>query len=250
MNKGFTLIELSIIIVIIGVLIAGIVSGTSLIASSKAVKLTNQVTELAVVINTFKSKYGELPGDFRKASTYFGGANCTAGDTNTDSDLCDGNGNNIWGGAVGTADGTAEGTRVLQHLSDAELIGVGYVGGNANFVLGENAVETVYVGGGINFASTEAVTFANFGTNFASYDYVGNFMQFTSAFTNGQPGGAIINVETAYAIDVKVDDGSAESGKVISLNGYGQVADCIDATTKAFVFANAGVNCRMLFIVN
>lgn len=63
MRKGFTLVELSIVLVVIGLLIAGVLTAQSLMG---AARLNSQVHELqefdAGVIN-FKSKYRYLPGD-------------------------------------------------------------------------------------------------------------------------------------------------------------------------------------------
>ena len=63
MNKGFTLIELSIVLVIIGLLTGGILVGQSLIASARLQSFVSQMNQLDAAVALFKSNYRYLPGD-------------------------------------------------------------------------------------------------------------------------------------------------------------------------------------------
>jgi prepilin-type N-terminal cleavage/methylation domain-containing protein len=62
-TKGFTLVELSIVIIIIGFLIAGIAGGQSLIASAKLHSIITEVQSLQTASRVFTEQYGGLPGD-------------------------------------------------------------------------------------------------------------------------------------------------------------------------------------------
>ena len=62
-NKAFSLIELSIVLIIIGLLVAGIVGGQSLIENAKIYSFTSQFYDWKKNINTFYSIKGRLPGD-------------------------------------------------------------------------------------------------------------------------------------------------------------------------------------------
>lgn len=62
-NKGFTLVELSIVLVVIGLLIGGILVGKSLIDSARMNSFISQIQQYDGAIATFKSKYKYLPGD-------------------------------------------------------------------------------------------------------------------------------------------------------------------------------------------
>jgi prepilin-type N-terminal cleavage/methylation domain-containing protein len=62
-KKGFTLVELSIVLVIIGLLIGGILVGQSLIESAKMQSLVRQLGQYDAAVATFKDKFGALPGD-------------------------------------------------------------------------------------------------------------------------------------------------------------------------------------------
>jgi prepilin-type N-terminal cleavage/methylation domain-containing protein len=76
-KSAFSLIELSIVLIIIGLLIAGVTGGASLIKSSELRSAISEARGYAVAVNGFYSQYNELPGDYDVA---IGGS--SAGTTN------------------------------------------------------------------------------------------------------------------------------------------------------------------------
>jgi prepilin-type N-terminal cleavage/methylation domain-containing protein len=76
-NKGFTLVELAIVIVIIGLLVGGVLAGQELIAQAKVRSDIKRIMQIKAVSATFYSKYNAVPGDFNKANLMLGttGAN-------------------------------------------------------------------------------------------------------------------------------------------------------------------------------
>lgn len=65
-NKGgFTLVELSIVLVIIGLLIGGILAAQSMISTAKIQNAISQIQQFDVALNAFSAKYNSLPGDSR-----------------------------------------------------------------------------------------------------------------------------------------------------------------------------------------
>jgi len=69
MKHGFTLVELSIVLVIIGLLIGGILVGQSLISAAEINRMVRNLQQYDIAIGSFGTKYKGLPGD----SISFGG---------------------------------------------------------------------------------------------------------------------------------------------------------------------------------
>jgi prepilin-type N-terminal cleavage/methylation domain-containing protein len=62
-QSGFTLVELSIVLVIIGLLVGGVLVGSDLINAAQIRSQIRQFDELNAGVATFQLKYGSLPGD-------------------------------------------------------------------------------------------------------------------------------------------------------------------------------------------
>ena len=65
-NKAFSLIELSIVLIIIGLLVAGITGGQSLIKSAKMRTITTEIRNYEQALNSFYLLKGYLPGDIKR----------------------------------------------------------------------------------------------------------------------------------------------------------------------------------------
>lgn len=112
-EKGFTLVEMGIVLAIVGVIIGGaILKGPSLIASAKNKNLVNQYQTLTASIYGYQEKYGFFPGDDSEATTNLAGSGYT---------VTDGNGN----GQIGVG---AESFAANEHLVAAGLIKGSYDG--------------------------------------------------------------------------------------------------------------------------
>lgn len=69
-HNGFTLIELSIVLVIIGLIVGGILVGQDLIKAASIRTAIGQIEKYDAAVNTFRTKYNALPGDLSNASTF------------------------------------------------------------------------------------------------------------------------------------------------------------------------------------
>jgi prepilin-type N-terminal cleavage/methylation domain-containing protein len=137
-QSGFTLVEIAIVLVIIGLLLGGVLKGQEMITSSKAKSLFSDKAAIQAAYNTYSDRFRAIPGDDGAAAGRFtalacGVAVCTAG--NGDGAITNvnpGNWNN--GGAVNnlatrraaaTAIGAGnvdEAFKFWQHLRAAQLI--------------------------------------------------------------------------------------------------------------------------------
>src|SRR3990167_3356606 len=79
-QSGFTLIEIAIVLVIIGLLLGGVLKGQELINSAKVKNLASDFKNIPVYIYGYQDKYKALPGDDIAAVTHVTAA--TNGDGN------------------------------------------------------------------------------------------------------------------------------------------------------------------------
>ncbi|MDA0781315.1 MAG: prepilin-type N-terminal cleavage/methylation domain-containing protein [Rickettsiales bacterium] len=71
LKKGFALIELSIVMVLIGLIVASVVGGQALVKQAKLRNLISDVNQVKTAMNSFKLQYNALPGDIRNIQSYY-----------------------------------------------------------------------------------------------------------------------------------------------------------------------------------
>ncbi|MDC8759878.1 prepilin-type N-terminal cleavage/methylation domain-containing protein [Janthinobacterium fluminis] len=86
-QQGFTLVEIAIVLVIIGLLLGGVLKGQGLIDSAKVKNIIQQSNALSAAVNAYQDKFRALPGDDIQASTH---VPTTAGNGNGDGQIGDG----------------------------------------------------------------------------------------------------------------------------------------------------------------
>ncbi|MDP3307940.1 prepilin-type N-terminal cleavage/methylation domain-containing protein [Methylotenera sp.] len=78
-QAGFTLIELAIVLVIIGLLLGGVLKGQELINSAKVKNMVSDFKNTQVYIYGYQDKYRALPGDDANAVAHLGATAIQAG---------------------------------------------------------------------------------------------------------------------------------------------------------------------------
>ncbi len=76
-QSGFTLIEIAIVLVIIGLLLGGVLKGQELINSAKVKSFATDFRNIPVFIYGYQDKYKALPGDDKNVVANLGAAVCT-----------------------------------------------------------------------------------------------------------------------------------------------------------------------------
>lgn len=94
-QSGFTLIEIAIVLVIIGLLLGGVLKGQELINSAKVKNFATDFRNIPVYIYGYQDKFKALPGDDANAVTHLGNTICVAPCTA-------GSGNGVLGGSSAT----------------------------------------------------------------------------------------------------------------------------------------------------
>ena len=140
-QSGFTLVEIAIVLVIVGLLLGGVLKGQELITSSKAKALYADRTALQTAINMYQDRFKQLPGDDslagvltvatnglpvgtagRFTAAQCGGAECINGGGNGAITMA-GAFNNVLAAAPANGN-VAENNKMFQHLRAAGFIKV------------------------------------------------------------------------------------------------------------------------------
>jgi prepilin-type N-terminal cleavage/methylation domain-containing protein len=239
-RQGFTLIELAVVLVVIGLIIGGIVMGTDIVKQTRVKSVITEYQQFQTAHRTFKVKYGEIAGDFTEGYKYFrdmtpgctvnAQANCTV-DTG-----CNGNGDDHIDWNIG---GRCEINKFWMHLSAAGLLDEKYsgtfAGGTATtFVPGVN-VPKARIGEGKFWRLTFAAP-SNMGYNAG--------LGYTDQATLLALGDDAINVENARALDKKYDDAMPGKGKFVVET---VCATTTDITTAAYNLTNPRTLCSQMF---
>src|SRR3989449_5075772 len=67
-ETGFTLVEIAIVLVIIGLLLGGILKGQEMITQAKIKNAINDFNGITVAVTSYQDRYRALPGDDQNAT--------------------------------------------------------------------------------------------------------------------------------------------------------------------------------------
>ncbi len=260
-NKGFTLVELSVVLVIIGLLVAGLFVGTSLIRSAELREVIGEYDRYTKAIKEFQDKYQAFPGDMSNAETVWGSdATCPTTATNTTIKIatCNGDGNGRIGASTtaGVLDTTYsyEWFRAWQQLSNAGLLDTKFTGvkesatnGDAGIGLNVPQSKLSEKSGWTLYYFLQTATDTNlWGDNYGHvFSFGGNTTGITSA--------PVLSPDNAYSIDQKIDDGLPGRG-IIRARRTVTEANCTtsDTTQDAATYnsiSTTNMQCSLLFIL-
>ncbi len=209
-QSGFTLVEIAIVLVIIGLLLGGILKGQELINSARVRNIADQSSATQAAYYGFIDRYRQVPGDWAQAAATIG-----IGQTIVSPLIANTNAGN---GRI-TADDYDEASGVWEQLSKAGFINGLYAGGGTvgNYLDGSRAPVNAYNG---TVALSRVV--GSTGTN---PDYQGNgTLRLAYVF------GAQIPVNIMREIDIKLDDGAPQTG-VVRATTDGTTTDNLNAVT-------------------
>jgi prepilin-type N-terminal cleavage/methylation domain-containing protein len=220
-QKGFTLVEIAIVLVIIGLLLGGILKGQEMITQAKIKNVIADITGVSAAMYGYQDRYRALPGDDRGATARWTSAPALPAPVAN-------NGNGVIEGTYNSATATDESRLFWDHLRRAGFISGAGNEQPFNAVSGRTGVQTGDGAGGAN----------------GVLGIAGN----TQHFNNLILCTANLPDKIAVSIDAQMDDGNGQAGSVRALAGGGNPA--LPANTAASPYIEDGVTtyvvCRQM----
>lgn len=153
-QKGFTLVELAVVMIIVGLLIGGILKGQELITNAQVASTITQAKGIDAAVSTFRDSYRAMPGDIANPAVRL--PDCAAAPCSTVNAAPNGRIDTV---PTAAATAGSEEQLFFVHLNAAQLItGVQNVN---NVVFGEGLPATSIGGGGYSVGFAPAGGLAN-----------------------------------------------------------------------------------------
>lgn len=233
-KHAFTLVELAIVLVILGLLVGGVMTGQALIRAAELRAINNEFGKHKTAVHSFLDRYLSLPGDSTKAQKFWGVLNAdpatcditpaNGGDTAT----CNGNGDDM----VGLSGGWGyEPLRMWQHLANAGLVEGAFIGTGSpapgyQVAAGKNVPRSRFPNGAwcVRWQASGPGGANHFDSPNSGHAFV------FGADSSAEPCEApVLSPEDALNVDSKIDDGRPATGSVQAL----WRATCANATSAS-----------------
>ncbi len=254
-NQGFTLVEMSIVLTIISLIVAGVLSASSFIRTSRLKSVISEFQTFQTAANSFKQQYSYWPGDLPNATSIWASSSTQNGN---------GNGNIDYTIASNTsAIANIEPLRFWHHLTLSSILPNAY---NSTLTTITNSYVTSYyystIGTNIpasNYQSLDRQGKSCWGVN-GSYFYLAGLTLSNACATSAGnncyinaivPASDAVAPTDAYYIDNKIDDGYPSTGIVLSIQGTRDNAynnstlDCINGSS--YKLSNSDRACLVSF---
>lgn len=211
-NSGFSLLEIAIVLVIIGLLAGGVLVGKDLIKAAEIRATVSQYEKINTALNTFRSKYNEMPGDMqRKNAAAFGlcpAAGCPGADGtgfgNGDGILNDTNTTNV---SAYIGEPLAFWLQLSMANMIADKLGSSLTNGYAIDVTADSKPGSYF--------QAAKIGKANYWTAGSGSDGQNYFMLMgVSALTTGVESQYYLTPLESFGLDSKIDDGKPNTGIV------------------------------------
>ena len=246
-QRGFTLVELAIVLVIVGLLISGVLKGQELIANAQLNSTVAKAKSIESAGVTFRDNYSYLPGDLPNGATRLQNCAglCALAASNGDGRIGVEDAYGIATAATAAGAPTQnENNAAWAQLSAANLIGE--VSSNAQLAEIGTAVPSAAVGGGFRVGFEGNGTIAGV-TQVAGTATAGHYLNLTNSVVTALAAASTVTTALLMErLDKKMDDGKPATGSVLAIGSVGAAqANCATTNTQAGVYnvAGEGLNC-------
>lgn len=261
MKNGFSLVELSIVLVILGLLTGGILSGQSLIRAAELRAVATEYQRHIAAVQSFRDRYMALPGDFRDATKFWGrqvnAAHCATNSAAAvvASGTCDGSGNGLIE-APTAVNQSGEMFQLWKQLALAGLVegtytGLGGSGWAAQAIKDSNVPNSRLSNAawGVQYLGNYAGSGLNYALDYGNALLIGSFTTISGFLPN-----YVLRPEEAWNIDTKLDDGIPSRGKIVASNWNNACAAADDGThanndlNASYKLSETSLVCTLYFV--
>jgi prepilin-type N-terminal cleavage/methylation domain-containing protein len=252
MKQAFSLVELSIVLVILGLLTGGILTGQNLIRAAELRSIVPQLQQYQAAMQTFRGKYFAMPGDMANATAFWGefgdaGTGSCPGTAGTGTETCNGDGDGQVGTTTDSNIENHESAQFWKQLANAGLIEGSYTGvmeGSTlkSITLGENAPagRISNAGFSIRWMGTQSSSTSWFEGEYRNTFYFGG--------TSGAvlTSGGVLSAPEVWSLDKKMDDGRPGLGRVVSYESV-NCATTTSYATAEYLLTGTLTECPLIF---
>lgn len=240
-RSAFSLVELSVVLVIIGLITGGVLMGQTFMRSAEIKSVGIGLGQYKAATVQFRTQYGWLPGDMPNATSYWGkdNTNCAGHSGSVAANgTCNGNGNQqITGGTW------VEDVRAWQQLGLSGIINGSYTGVlvSSGLVSGTNIPASKIRGAGFQM---------NYWSNVLSSGMKGNGLQFGMDVAGAYNTNGVLKGDDTQALDVKMDDGFANRGNFQATRGSNYSTGCVSGTAPnlTYDFLSGDNSCYLIYL--
>lgn len=240
-TRAFSLLEIAIVIVIIGLVVGGVMAGSKMLRQAELQSITVDYGKFINSVSQFRQQYGGWPGDILDATTFWNSGGGTGAVTDATCRTGMAAPNNLTATCNGNNDGQIDDTAsahepylAWQHLMLAKYVKGNFTGlanASGGATLSNEATDGNVPSSRVKRAGWSFWYKSNGGVTAETYgEFLGNHLIFGAPSTTypKATNDPILTPEEAARIDAKLDDGIPSTGRIVTFRPSGALASCVN----------------------